>query len=180
MKYTIYKITNNLNGKFYIGKHQTTNPNDTYFGSGKAIINAIKFYGKSNFTKEVLFIFDSEFEMNAKEKELITEEFVAMPDTYNLGIGGEGGAHFKGRRHSLKTKEKISVSNTGKSLSEESRQKSIGRKHSIITKQKISLAAKSRKVSDETKQKISKALKGRKVSTETKEKISNTMKARNK
>jgi len=80
----------------------------------------------------------------------------------------------------LKTKEKISVSNTGKSLSEESRQKSIGRKHSIITKQKISLAAKSRKVSDETKQKISKALKGRKVSTETKEKISNTMEARNK
>ena len=30
MKYTIYQITNNLNGKIYIGKHQTKDLDDGY------------------------------------------------------------------------------------------------------------------------------------------------------
>ena len=101
--YTIYQVTNQLNGKIYIGKHQTVKPNDGYYGSGRAILDAIKKYGKHNFTKEVLFVFDSEEEMNAKERELITEEFVGRSDTYNLGVGGEGGPHFKGRKHSEET-----------------------------------------------------------------------------
>ena len=47
MKYfTIYQITNNINNKYYIGKHITDNPYDSYMGSGKAIIRAIKKYGK--------------------------------------------------------------------------------------------------------------------------------------
>ena len=44
-----------------------------------------------NFKKEILYIFDSEFEMNVKEKELVTEEFCARGDTYNLCVGGQGG-----------------------------------------------------------------------------------------
>lgn len=107
MKYTIYQITNTINNKIYIGKHQTHNPEDNYFGSGKAIVNAIKKHGKESFTKEVLYIFDNEDEMNNKEKELITEEFVNRSDTYNLGVGGEGGPHFKGKKHSEETIAKI-------------------------------------------------------------------------
>lgn len=42
MKYTIYKIVNLINNKFYIGKHQTIDPNDDYLGSGNAILAAIK------------------------------------------------------------------------------------------------------------------------------------------
>lgn len=100
MKYTIYKITNIINGKVYIGKHQTMNPTDDYFGSGKAIKQAIKKYGKKNFNKEVLFIFDSEEEMNVMERKLITEDVVNDPTSYNIGVGGEGGPHFKGKKHS--------------------------------------------------------------------------------
>jgi hypothetical protein len=103
MFYTIYKTTNLINNKFYIGKHQTMDPNDSYYGSGVALKNSIKIHGKENFKKEVLFIFDSEEEMNLKEKELITEDFVARIDTYNMGVGGEGGAHFKGKKHSAET-----------------------------------------------------------------------------
>ena len=90
MKYTIYRIINKLNGKIYIGKHQTNDVNDNYMGSGRAIKTAIKRHGSNNFSKEILFVYDSEKEMNDKEKELVTELFISDPDTYNLGIGGEG------------------------------------------------------------------------------------------
>lgn len=87
MLYTIYKITNKINNKFYIGKHQTNFLDDNYMGSGKLIQAAIKKYGKDNFTKEILFVFDNEQEMNQKEKELV----VISEMSYNLCEGGKGG-----------------------------------------------------------------------------------------
>lgn len=87
MYYTIYKITNKINDKYYIGKHQTNNLNDGYMGSGKILRRSIKKYGIENFTKEILFIFDNELEMNNKEKELV----VISEETYNLCSGGQGG-----------------------------------------------------------------------------------------
>ena len=91
MFYTVYKITNLINNKIYIGKHQTNNLEDNYFGSGKHLNHAIKKYGKENFKKEILFAFSSEQEMNAKEAELVTEDFCAREDTYNICVGGQGG-----------------------------------------------------------------------------------------
>jgi hypothetical protein len=91
MFYIIYKITNRINGKIYIGKHQTKNLNDGYMGSGKHIKRAISKYGIDNFKKEILFQFDNELEMNVKESELVTEEFCLSEDTYNLCPGGNGG-----------------------------------------------------------------------------------------
>lgn len=103
MYYTIYKITNLINDKIYIGKHITYNPYDNYMGSGLQIKAAIKKYGKINFKKEVLFIFNSKLEMNNKEKELVTEDFCKRLDTYNMHEGGEGG--FAHVRSSLQYKE---------------------------------------------------------------------------
>jgi hypothetical protein len=91
MFYTIYKITNKLNGKIYIGKHQTGDLNDGYMGSGKHLKHAIEKYGSQNFIKEILFIFDNEAEMNTKEAELVSEEFVKEDTNYNLCPGGHGG-----------------------------------------------------------------------------------------
>jgi len=89
--YTIYKITNLLNNKIYIGKHQTKDLNDGYMGSGKHLKHATMKYGTENFIKQILFVFDNENEMNAKEAELVTEEFILREDTYNICIGGNGG-----------------------------------------------------------------------------------------
>lgn len=45
----IYKTTNLINGKYYIGKHSTYNLNDNYLGSGKYLRNSIK-----NMEKKIL------------------------------------------------------------------------------------------------------------------------------
>jgi group I intron endonuclease len=90
MNYIIYKTTNNINGKFYIGKHETKNLSDDYLGSGKLLKLAIQKYGRSNFTREILFVCETEDEMNSKEKELVNESFCLREDTYNLNVGGEG------------------------------------------------------------------------------------------
>jgi len=91
LNYTVYKITNKIDGKIYIGKHQTKDLNDGYMGSGKLISRAIQKYGIENFEKEILFQFDNEADMNEKEAELVSEEFCMREDTYNLCPGGHGG-----------------------------------------------------------------------------------------
>lgn len=111
MYYIIYKITNIFNNKIYIGKHQTTNVNDSYFGSGKLVKRAIEKHGKENFTKEILFIFDTEEEMNAKERELVTEDFCLLEDNYNLCAGGFGGFSYINRKGLNQTPLKRGSSN---------------------------------------------------------------------
>lgn len=90
-KYTIYQITNIIDGKIYIGKHETFDINDSYMGSGKILKSAQSKHGLENFKKEILHIFDTEEEMNAKEAELVTEDFCLREDTYNICPGGKGG-----------------------------------------------------------------------------------------
>jgi hypothetical protein len=91
MFYYLYEIRNNLNGKIYVGVHKTKNMNDGYMGSGKVIQSAIKKYGIENFTKTILEVFESSEEMFAREKEVVTEEYLARDDVYNLRRGGHGG-----------------------------------------------------------------------------------------
>ena len=91
MHYTIYKVTNQINGKFYIGSHKTKDLNDKYMGSGKYLKHAQEKYGMENFKKEILFVFDTPEEMYAKEAEIVNADFLAEENTYNLKIGGFGG-----------------------------------------------------------------------------------------
>lgn len=88
--YLIYKITNNINGKHYIGQHKTNNVFDNYAGSGSLIIKAEEKYGLSAFTKEILFDFDNFNDMNDKEIELVQLSNCWPQDkmSYNLVLGG--------------------------------------------------------------------------------------------
>lgn len=90
-KYTVYQITNTVNGRIYIGKHETVDINDGYMGSGKLLKRAQEKYGMDSFVKVILYTFDNEGEMNAKEAELVTEDFCKREDTYNICAGGKGG-----------------------------------------------------------------------------------------
>lgn len=87
LKFTVYKITCLVSGKEYTGKHQTRDLNDEYMGSGKLLKAAIKKYGIENFAKEILHVFESEDEMNAREAELVE----LGEHSYNLCPGGQGG-----------------------------------------------------------------------------------------
>tara|TARA_R110000824_G_scaffold159803_1_gene334285 strand:+ start:753 stop:1547 length:795 start_codon:yes stop_codon:yes gene_type:complete len=88
VRYTVYKTTNTVNGKIYIGVHQTKNPNDAYLGSGLLLRRALKKYGRAVFTKEVLHDFNTPEEMLVREREIVTTAFKRDPMTYNLVEGG--------------------------------------------------------------------------------------------
>lgn len=90
--YYVYKITNIINGKFYIGKRKHLNPElDKYMGSGKLIRLAIAKYGVDNFHKEILQTFDTNDAAAEFEASLVTSELLASGDVYNMHEGGHGG-----------------------------------------------------------------------------------------
>lgn len=165
MFYTIYKITNQIDGKIYIGSHKTKDLNDSYMGSGKYLKYAQEKYGIENFTKEILHVFDAPEEMYAKEAEIVTEEFLALENTYNLKVGGFGGFDYV-NYSKLNTQwkdpvvraSKISASlkqrwESGESFSEEFKQNCGVRPDSFIQKAK-SGAFRGKSHTDETKAKI--------------------------
>ena len=87
----LYKITNLINNKFYIGVRKTKDNNDDYMGSGHALKRAIKKYGIKNFKKEILETFNSYEDALKREEEIVNREFILRKDTYNLRTGGIGG-----------------------------------------------------------------------------------------
>lgn len=181
MFYLIYKITNLLNYKTYIGMHQTENICDNYMGSGKLIKRAIKKYGVENFQKEILFIFDNELDMIQKEADLVSEEFCLRTDTYNITNGGLGGwsyvnrsnlPKFHNRHHLQETKETISLKRIGKPTT-------LGHKHTEESKKIIGEKSKNfntgKSKTSETKNKISASMQKRMANPDNLEKLQNSM-----
>lgn len=135
MKYIVYKITNKLDSKVYIGVHATDNVNDGYMGSGVRIKNAIKKYGIDAFSKEILFEYDSAELALKAEKELVDEDFIHRSDTYNIVLGGglppsQKGKSFKTKKQSLKGDNRTEA------------QKLAAKNHSIKMKGKIQIRQK--------------------------------------
>jgi hypothetical protein len=175
----IYKITNIINNKIYIGQDKNNRVN--YLGSGDLIKLSIKKYGKENFTKEILRICESQDELNYYEKHYISS-YNSTDKTvgYNISFGGTNGTMFN-RQHSYETKQKMSVSHLGKEKSDKHKEnisKSLtGKKMSDETKQKMSnsnlyIGKQKGGLSEETKLKISKSKTGKKMTDEVKKKMS--------
>ena len=86
----IYKITNLINGKWYIGQDSKNNPK--YYGSGVFLKKAIKKYGKKNFTKDILEFCDNLDSLNKAEIKWIKNyNAVKSEKSYNLAEGGKKG-----------------------------------------------------------------------------------------
>ena len=178
----VYKITNTVNNKSYIGisihEPEKGRIRDHLSGHGNRIIaNAVKKYGKDAFTYEILEanVFD-EF-LPDLEVAYIANHNTVAPNGYNLDSGG---SH---KIPSEETRRKMSDSGKRKTFSDNHRRNlseaNKGEKHhnfgktlSEEHKRKLSEAQKGKTPSEETRRKISEAHKGRKVSAETRRKMS--------
>lgn len=162
MIYTVYKITNTLNGRYYIGVHKTNNPYDKYYGSGIIIKDAIRKYGKTNFSKEILFIFNNKDDAYNKEKELVNSTSLKDPLIYNIQEGGIPTIDWSNKRKEEFSKNMSGVNHPlfGKKISDETKKRisesSIGRKNS---KESIEKSLTTRKINNKPN-----ILKGRKLS----------------
>lgn len=92
----IYKTTNLVNGKIYVGKHTASAFDTEYIGSGKTFVKALKKYGKENFKCELIEAADSREELNVREKFWIAEFHARDKKVgYNINEGGEGNPGYK-------------------------------------------------------------------------------------
>lgn len=122
----IYKVTNLINKKIYIGQHATDNIKDGYRGSGVALKNAFKKYGRSNFKYEILEFYNgnSKIEFDQLEHNYIRkynsdDKEIGYNRTDCCGGGYLGEEIYKKRnyKHSEEAKVKISKVHKGKKKS---------------------------------------------------------------
>jgi len=157
-KFTVYKITNIVNNKIYIG--YTKNKIDVrlrgHFKKAKIyrnhkFSNAILKYGQINFIIEP--IFESFDKKEALEKEIFfIKEYDSIKKGYNISTGGESGANgVTGRKLSDSHKEKLRLANINKKVSNETKEL-ISKNHADVSGIKNPFFNK--KHSNETKVKI--------------------------
>ena len=84
----VYKITNLINQKYYVGVHSTNSLEDGYMGSGTAIKNAIQKYGIENFKREILVFVQTPEEKWLAEIKHVTLQVVKDKNSYNMAPGG--------------------------------------------------------------------------------------------
>ena len=133
----IYKFTNIITNKIYIGKREKTSFDVSYYGSGKEWKKDLLKYGKENIKREVICYGFNRKELNELEKYYI-KLFNSKDKNigYNIHKGGQGGNSLgdtkkwsklhKGERNgrynkevSQETREKISIANKGKKRTQE-------------------------------------------------------------
>jgi group I intron endonuclease len=159
----IYKTTNLINGKFYVGKDEKNNPE--YYGSGINLNNAIKKYGRENFIKETIEVCSTREELIEREKYWI-KETKAQELGYNIADGGWGG-----NTYTEETKQRVSQFFKGRYVSPETIEK---RKKTREERKKQNPDA--YKVSEERKKAIGDFHRGKEISQEQKQKNSERMK----
>ena len=171
----IYKVTNKINGKMYIGQTIKSlkirkrnhlwcalNERNNYY-----FYNAIRKYGSESFDWEIMAEgICSQETLNELEK-----HFICLYNTYHDGYNSTlGGGTSIGFRHSEKTKKKMSIMRKGKLVGK--KHPMYGKKHTEEMKRKMSEINKGKKLSEETRKKMSEFQKGRKPSEETRRRMS--------
>ena len=141
----IYCTTNLVNGRKYIGQHKYCGKIDKYYlGSGVALANAIKKYGRENFKREIICECFSLEELNEKEVYYINlYDAINNPDYYNIAQGGNGG--FGNFWWQTATEEQIKKANEKRSEKMSGGNNPFyGKQHTLITRAKMSAIASQR------------------------------------
>ena len=155
----IYKITNLINGKIYIGKDE--NDRVSYMGSGKLIRMAIKKYGLENFRKEIVESVNNRELL--KQREIFWIDYYNAMDKsigYNIAKGGHGGDTMTHHPDLPEIRKKVSNAMKGRIITDAHR-KSLCDNHwskkDKGVKDKISLSLKGKPKTEEHKRKLSEA-----------------------
>jgi group I intron endonuclease len=163
----IYKTTNLINGKIYVGQDRYNN--QRYLGSGRLLKESIKKHGIENFKKEVLEYCSLE-NLNEREAFWIAELNSASSSVgYNLTSGGT-------QRYEL-SEESRQLIRDKRALQDMSH---MCKPQSQEVKDKISSSQRGKIRTPEFKDRLSKYWKGKKFSEETKRKISESLKGKGK
>lgn len=161
----VYVITNLINNKKYLGVKEKPEFDETYYGSGKVIKNAVSKYGKENFSVVVYKWCQSKEELYSEEKRLsILWNVVKDKNWYNCMVGGHGGntkVNYT-KEQKMEFGKKISDSKKNRPLTEKELQKL----------EKMRNAWKEQHHTEETKEKIRNSNTGHKVTQEAREKMS--------
>lgn len=149
----IYKATNKLNGKIYIG--QTIRPLDVRMAeharqSASPFDRAIRKYGLENFEVEVIDTADTIDELNQKEIYWIKYYNTYEGEGYNACLGGD---NTKGFHHRAESKAKMSEAKSRMYIGESN--PFYGKHHSREVCERFSEQRRGRKLSDEWKRHIS-------------------------
>jgi len=104
----IYKTTNLINNKIYIGQHKSSYFNVNYKGSGLLLQDAFKKYGKENFKVELLEWCESRDHCNIREC-----YYIKLYNSRDLNVGyniSQGGHErfFTGMHHNEESRKKMS------------------------------------------------------------------------
>lgn len=150
----IFKTTDLINNKIYIGQHICSSEykDNYYLGSGKELSLAIKEYGRKNFKKEILEECDSISELNERERYWIAYYDARNPEVgYNIQEGG--------RDSKIPEEMKKDISNTLKKFYKKDPKNHpwTGRHHTEETKKKISHTEKGKIIPLEVRLKMSEA-----------------------
>jgi hypothetical protein len=160
----IYKTTNLLSGRYYIGMHSTDDLDDGYLGSGTRLRRAINKHGKQNFKREILEFCKTRKELKSREEDIVNLNEIAKVDCMNLKVGGYGG--FSNDEHRIKS-QKAGAKAIHKRLANDKDFKatfktkvSDGLKKAYKDGWECPLGFKGKKHSEESKKKISESSKG--------------------
>lgn len=171
----IYKITNLINGKVYIGQSINFKNRMYYYNGSLAkgqnkLHNAFKKYGINNFIMEQIAFGKKGEDLDNLEVFNITS-YDSIKNGYNCESGGTNGYS-----HSAETRRKLSEARKGRVISEETRRKiSESLKGAIVsqaTRDKIGKKSRGRVFSQESKQKMRESHLGNSHKQESKDKIS--------
>lgn len=165
-----YRITNQMNWKYYFGIHSTNKLDDGYLGTGKLIKEAISKYGKENFVKTIIQDYPTRKEASDHEKLAVTITQVEDEMCYNVKTGGDNETTYK---HSEETKIKFRQNNLGKKLLDSTKKKisealsgennpNFGKTIPAHQKEILSKTHKGKVLSKETRQKMSESRSGEK------------------
>lgn len=155
MKYVVYRTTNKITGRYYVGVKKTWNTLNLkeYYGSGILIKNAVNKYGEDNFKRDIIAVYEGDVIGKtfaySLEASLVNNSTIypKNPMSYNLREGGFGGYSglsqrardklrqrcietplHRGHKHSEETKKLLSQQRKGKRMGKDN--PFYGKKHS--------------------------------------------------